>query len=65
MYETKILQLAIEALEYRKAEVELEIEAIQIMLRAAIPGPKPPVRDHPGRRRRSKRTKSGIDGMKR
>jgi hypothetical protein len=64
MYETKILQLAIEALENRRAEVELEMEAIQIMRRAAIPGPKPPAAGHSGKRRRSKRAKTRVAGKK-
>jgi len=64
MYETKILQLAIEALENRRAEVELEMEAIQIMLRAAIPASKPPAAGHPDKRRRSKSTKTRAAGKK-
>jgi hypothetical protein len=41
MDDKRIRELAVEALENRRAVVELEIEAIQVMLRAGASAPKP------------------------
>jgi hypothetical protein len=64
MEEIYILQLAIEALKNRRAEVELEIEAIQMIRKVAISASNHPAADHPDKCRRSKKTGRRIAGMK-